>query len=117
MVSDCLFCKIAAGNIPSEKIFENEKVMAFKDINPLAKEHYLFIHREHSSNVTELLRENKDHLTEIFMAIYQYAAQHNHKSLEKGFRIVTNQGEDGRQTVFHTHFHFLSGEKLGTFGR
>ena len=116
MVPECLFCKMVVGDIPCEKIFEHNQVLGFKDINPLAKEHYLFIHKKHTSNIIGLIKEKKDQLTEIFTAMYQYATQHNPNALEKGFRIVTNQGSDGGQTIFHTHFHFLAGEKLGAFG-
>ena len=116
MAVECLFCKIIAGDIPCKKIFENDHVLGFKDINPLALEHYLFIHKTHTSDIIELVKENKEQLNEIFTAIYQYASEDNQDSLKKGFRIVTNQGRDGGQTVFHTHFHFLTGEQLGSFG-
>ena len=116
MPNECLFCKMISGNIPYEKIFENNQVLGFKDINPLAKEHYLFIHKKHTSNIIELIKKNRDQLTEIFTAINQYISLHNPNSLKRGFRIVTNQGTDGGQTIFHTHFHFLTGEKLGAFG-
>lgn len=116
MAAECLFCKIITDNIPCEKIFENNQVLGFKDISPLAKEHYLFIHKKHTSDIIELVKENGDQLTDIFRAISQYVSQHNPNSLKRGFRIVTNQGSDGGQTIFHTHFHFLTGEKLGAFG-
>lgn len=111
-MSDCLFCKIINGDIPSEKVFENEKVYAFKDIYPLAKEHYLFISKIHTENVNET---NSEQIEEIFAAIKEFTQSNE---LEKnGFRVVTNIGEHGGQTVFHTHFHVLGGEQLKGFGR
>lgn len=107
----CLFCKILEREIPSETIFENENVYAFKDINPMAKEHYLFISKRHSQNINEM--DDKS-LVEIFSAIKEFS-QNNH--LEKnGFRVVTNINKHGGQTVFHTHFHVLGGEQLKAFG-
>lgn len=113
-MSDCLFCKVLAGDIPSDKVFENDKVYAFKDIYPQAKEHYLFIHKEHSRNVNELSQNNPEQLSEIFSAISEFTKS-NH--LEKdGFRVVTNINKNGGQTVFHTHFHVIGGEQLKGFG-
>ena len=113
-MSDCLFCKIIKGDIPSEKVFENESVIGFKDIQPSAKEHYLFIHKEHSANVNELISEDPDQVIEIYEAIAEFTTE---KGLDKtGFRVVTNVGPDAGQTVFHTHFHLLGGEKLKGFG-
>jgi len=110
-VSDCLFCKIIQGHIPSEKVFENEKVLGFKDINPMAKDHYLFIGKSHTKNVNEM-----DHheMSEVFTAIKVFTQA---RDLEKnGFRVVANINEHGGQTVFHTHFHVIGGEQLGRFG-
>ncbi len=107
----CLFCKILEKEIPSEKVFENENVYAFKDIYPMAKEHYLFISKRHSKNINEM--DDKS-LAEIFSAIKEFT-QNN--QLEKdGFRVVTNINKHGGQTVFHTHFHVLGGEQLKAFG-
>lgn len=114
-MSDCIFCKIISGDIPSSKVYENEKVYAFKDLHPLAKEHYLFIHKEHSKNVNEMMDINPDQVRDIYIAIADYTKSSGLD--QKGFRVVTNLGEDAGQTVFHTHFHVLSGEKLGSFGR
>lgn len=108
---DCLFCKIVKGEISSEKVFENESVYAFKDIYPMAKEHYLFISKNHSKNINEM---NPNDLKNVMSAIKEFTSE---SELEKnGFRIVTNINKDGGQTVFHTHFHILGGEQLSRFG-
>ncbi len=112
-MSDCLFCKIITDEIPSTKVYEDEFVYAFKDINPLAKEHYLFISREHSTNVNDMA-DNPEEISHIFRAIKIFTQSNE---LEKnGFRVVTNINEHGCQTVFHTHFHVLGGEQLRGFG-
>ncbi len=108
---DCLFCKILKGEIPSEKIYEDDKVYAFKDIAPMAKEHYLFISKTHTSNINETPGEL---IVDVMQAIKSFTTQ---SKLEKeGFRIVTNVNANAGQTVFHTHFHVLGGERLGKFG-
>ncbi len=113
-MSDCLFCKIIKGEIPSEKVFENDHVYGFKDIAPMAKEHYLFIHKEHSKNVNEIMTNDPDQLRDIFGAIESFTSLNNLES--EGFRVVTNINGNGGQTVFHTHFHVLGGEQLKGFG-
>lgn len=113
-MSDCLFCKIIAGEIPSTKVYEDEKVFAFQDISPMAKNHWLFIHKEHTKNVNEMANEKEEHLLDIFRAISTVTKEQN--VVENGYRVVTNNGPDAGQTVFHTHFHVLSGEKLSVFG-
>lgn len=99
------------GEIPCEKVFENEDVLGFKDIYPQAKEHYLFINKVHAVNINESELKNT---SQVFSAIKEFTTAND---LEKnGFRVVTNLGPNGRQTVFHTHFHVLGGEMLGSFG-
>jgi histidine triad (HIT) family protein len=110
-MSDCLFCKILNGDIPSQKVFENENTYAFKDINPMAKEHYLFVSKTHSKNVNEM---DTQQITNIYCAIKEFTQQSDLE--ENGFRIVTNINQYGGQTVFHTHFHVLGGEQLRGFG-
>ncbi len=113
-MSDCLFCKIINSEIPSEKIFENEFVYGFKDINPMAKEHYLFIHKEHTKNINDISMNNPNQFADIFSAIREFTQNND---LEKnGFRTVSNVNAHGGQTVFHTHFHVLGGEQLKSFG-
>jgi len=114
-MSDCLFCKIVEGVIPSHKLYEDEHVIGFKDLRPLAKSHLLFIHKKHTKDILDLTKHEPDQLKDLFRGIRIYAEQEGLS--EKGFRVVTNMGEDAGQTVFHTHLHVLSGEKLGSFGR
>lgn len=106
---DCLFCKIAAGEIPSEKVFENEKLIAFKDINPQAPVHILIIPKEHYDSVDALDEDNASIGTDIILAA-QHIAKEFH--LENGYRLITNIGENGAQSVKHLHVHVLGGTKL-----
>lgn len=113
-MSDCIFCKIVEGAIPSTKIFENENVIGFKDLRPQAVIHHLFIHKKHTKNINDLSQNDPSQLAEMFEAMRLYSEQ---EGLTKdGFRIVTNLGPNAGQTVFHTHFHLLAGEPLGHFG-
>lgn len=106
---DCIFCKIIKGEIPSEKVFESENVIAFKDINPMAPVHILIIPKTHIEGANALDKDNVAVVSEIMLAARQIAESFN---LENGWRIVTNVGEDGGQTVKHLHFHLLGGKKL-----
>ncbi len=110
-MSDCLFCKILKKEIPSTKVYEDDKVYGFVDIFPQAKKHFLLIHKEHTKNVSEM---PLDQINDVFKAIKVFT---NDSGLAgEGFRVVTNNGELSGQTVFHAHFHVLSGEKLRGFG-
>ena len=112
-MDDCLFCKIVKGEIPATKVYEDEKVIAFNDIAPAAETHVLFIHKEHTKNVTEMMQDRPEQLKDIFSAIGSWTKE---KGLdESGFRVVNNCGESAGQTVFHTHFHVLAGKKLRGF--
>ncbi len=113
-MSDCIFCKIYEGKIPSTKVFEDKNVIGFKDLHPLAAKHYLFIHKNHTSNINEMAQSPHD-IADVFHAIKEFTQKEGLD--QKGFRVVTNLGPDAGQTVFHTHFHILSGEKLGSFGK
>lgn len=113
-MKDCIFCKILNGEIPSTKVYENEKVFAFVDIAPHAKEHYLFIHRNHTTDVNDLIENSPQDLLDLYSAIKEFTE--DGKLAKNGFRVVTNMGADGGQTVFHTHFHLLGGEPLRRFG-
>ena len=110
-MSDCLFCRIIAGEIPSEKVFENDSVLGFKDLYPQAKEHYLFIHKSHSENINEM---DPAQFPDVFGAIKEFTQKNDLE--ENGFRVVSNVNKHGGQTVFHTHFHVLGGEQLSHFG-
>ena len=112
--ADCLFCKIAAGKIPSTKVFENEKVFAFKDLHPSASHHYLFIHKGHTKDVNDLVASEPQQMAEIFLAIREVTQKEGLD--QSGFRVVTNRGPHAGQSVFHTHFHVLGGEPLKGFG-
>lgn len=110
-MEECIFCKIANNEIPSTKVFENEKIVAFRDINPLAPFHVLVIPKEHIDGADMLDIYNVDIVKDIFLAVKQITEQFH---LDNGYRIVSNVKEDGGQTVRHLHFHILGGEKLDT---
>ena len=106
---DCLFCKIINGDIPSAKVYENEYVYAFKDINPQAPVHVLIVPKTHICCADAINAENSVFVAKIFEAIPKIAKE---MCLENGYRIVNNCGEDGCQTVKHLHFHLIGGTKL-----
>ncbi len=106
---DCLFCKIIAGDIPSSKVFENEYVFAFKDINPQAPVHILVIPKLHIASADEISAENSVYVAKIFEAIPEIAKE---AGLENGYRIISNCGADACQSVKHLHFHILGGKQL-----
>ena len=108
-MSNCLFCKIVAGEIPSNKVFEDETVLAFRDIAPQAPTHILVIPKAHISSVAEISAENSGVVAHIFAVIPEIAKA---EGLEKGYRVVTNCGPDGCQSVQHLHFHILGGKQL-----
>ena len=108
-MSDCLFCKIIAGEIPSKKVFENDAVYAFLDIAPMAPVHILVVPKTHISSADEICAENSAYVARIFEAIPQIAKE---AGLTNGYRVITNCGEDGCQSVHHLHFHILGGKKL-----
>ena len=106
-MSDCLFCRIIAGEIPSGKVYENDKVYAFRDINPQAPTHVLIVPKKHMANILECDAETAAALTD---AVREIARQEG--VAESGFRIVSNCGHDGCQSVNHLHVHLLGGQKL-----
>ncbi len=106
---DCIFCKIANGEIPSNKIYEDDKVIAFYDLAPQAPVHFLVIPKEHIKSAAELNEQNSEIIAHIFAVISKITKE---LKLENGFRIVNNCGEDGGQTVGHLHFHVLGGRLL-----
>lgn len=110
-MNDCLFCKIAAGKIPSDKVAETDTLFAFNDINPKAPVHILIITKKHIESTLGLDEEDRELMGDILMLASRIAKD---KGIDKsGFRIVTNIGSDGGQTVFHIHFHLLGGRSLG----
>ncbi len=108
---DCLFCKIAAGEIPSTKVYEDDKILAFRDIEPQAPQHIIIIPKEHISSANEITEGNSTVVAKIFETAAKIAKELGFS--ENGYRIVNNCGEDGGQTVGHIHFHLLAGRELG----
>lgn len=108
---DCLFCKIAAGEIPSTKVYEDEKVYAFLDIEPQAPVHIILIPKEHIASANELSDATAETVGHIFAVAAKIAKEQGFA--ENGYRIVNNCGTDGGQTVGHLHFHLLAGRNLG----
>ncbi len=106
---DCLFCKIIAGEIPSSKVYENEFVYAFRDIQPQAPVHVLVVPKAHICCADAINAENSALVAKIFEAIPEIAKS---EGLANGYRVITNCGEDGCQSVKHLHFHVLGGKKL-----
>ena len=107
---DCLFCKIIAGEIPGTKVYEDEDVYAFRDINPIAPVHFLIVPKKHISGASEINSDNSAVVAKIFEAAAKIARAEGYPD---SFRIVTNCGEDAGQTVHHLHFHLLAGVKMG----
>jgi histidine triad (HIT) family protein len=110
-MENCLFCKIVRGEIPSTKVYEDEKVLAFRDISPMAPTHILVIPKAHIASVNEVNAENAAIVAHIFTVIPRVAAA---EKLEGGYRVVSNCGADAGQTVHHLHFHILGGKQLNT---
>ena len=108
--ADCLFCKIAAGEIPSDRVFEDEAVIAFHDINPKAPTHVLAMPRRHLASVADLTDADADLLAALFGALRNVAEEAGLKS----YRVISNIGAESGQSVFHLHFHLLGGRKLDT---
>ena len=106
---DCIFCKIIAGDIPSQKVYEDDTVFAFRDISPKAPTHILVIPKEHIPSVDAISGENSAVVAKIFEVIPKIAAA---EGLTGGYRVVSNCGADAGQTVFHLHFHILGGREL-----
>lgn len=108
-MTDCLFCKIIAGDIPSTKVYEDDRVYAFQDINPQAKAHVLIVPRVHAANLHEAMSFSDEQLAALLRAADAVAQQ---LGLGQGYRVVINSGEHGRQTVHHLHLHVIGGEAL-----
>ena len=105
----CIFCKIAAGEIPSTKVYEDETILAFRDINPMAPTHILVIPKTHIPSVAGITAENSGVVAHIFEVIPTIAEK---EGLANGYRVVSNCGPDAGQTVPHLHFHILGGKQL-----
>ena len=108
-MENCLFCKIIAGDIPSTKVYEDETVLAFRDIAPQAPTHILVVPKAHIADCNGITAQNSAVVAHIFEVIPQIARA---EGLENGYRVVTNCGEHAGQTVQHLHFHILGGRQL-----
>ena len=106
---DCVFCKIAKGEIPSKKAYEDDRVLAFYDLDPQAPVHILIIPKEHISSAAEITSENSGIVAHIFEVAAKLAEENQ---LTEGFRVVTNVCKDGGQSVPHLHFHLLGGRSM-----
>ena len=107
---DCIFCKIAAGEIPSTKVYEDDRVVAFNDLDPQAPVHILIIPKEHIASAAEINESNSSVVAHIFEVAAKIVAE---KGLDNGYRIVNNCGESAGQSVKHLHFHLMGGRDFG----
>lgn len=108
---NCIFCKIIKGEIPSTKVYEDEKILAFKDINPVAPVHILIIPKEHFESTNEIDENNSKYVEHIFKKMAEIAETAGVK--DSGYRIICNCGEAAGQEVKHLHFHLIGGKELG----
>ena len=111
-MENCIFCKIVAGDIPSPRLYEDEKMIVIRDIEPKAKLHYLCIPKTHFALLSEMDGARADIVKHIFATIPTLEEK---RGLQDGYRVIINQGENGGQTVHHLHVHLLGGEKLSDF--
>ena len=109
MTTDCIFCKIISREIPALRVYEDEHVLAFRDISPQAPVHILVVPKAHIVSVADVTAKNSKIIAKCFEAIAKIAEE---EQLGSGFRVITNSGIDGGQTVFHMHFHLLGGTAL-----
>ena len=111
MKDDCLFCKIIKGEIPSTKVYEDDEILAFKDINPAAPIHILVIPKKHIASLAHMEKEDEAIVGKIYGVINKIAEEKGFK--ESGYRVIVNCGKDAGQEVMHLHFHILAGAKFG----
>ncbi len=109
-MDECLFCRIIKGEIPCTKVYEDEMVFSFKDIDPKAPVHVLVLPKKHISSLNEVTKDDSEIIAHIFMVIEKLAKELGIS--ESGYRVVSNCGEDGGQSVSHIHFHLLGGRSL-----
>ena len=110
-MEDCLFCKIIKGEIPSNKVYEDEEILAFNDINPAAPIHILVIPKKHIASLAHMEKEDEAVVGRIYGVINKIAEEKGFK--ENGYRVIVNCGKDAGQEVMHLHFHILAGAKFG----
>ncbi len=111
MKEECLFCKIINGEIPSQKVYEDDEILAFKDINPAAPIHILIIPKKHITSIAHIEKEDEPLIGRMHTVLNKIAEEQGVK--EHGYRIIINCGKDGGQEVMHLHFHLLAGKQLG----
>ena len=109
-MTDCLFCKIIDGEIPGDIVYENDNVLAFKDINPIAPVHILVIPKEHIATINDLEEKHTQTMGELFLAAKKIASDKGIS--ESGYRTVFNCNKDAQQTVFHIHLHLIAGRQM-----
>ncbi len=112
MEENCVFCKIIKGEIPSDKVYEDEEIIAFKDINPVTPIHILVVPKKHIATLLDVKKEDSYLISKIYQVINKIAKDLGIE--ENGFRVIANCGKDSGQEVMHIHFHLLAGKKLGT---
>ena len=110
-MNDCIFCKIIKGEIPSSKVYEDEEILAFNDINPVAPIHVLVITKKHITSLAEMEDGDEKIVGKIYKVINQIAENQGFK--QNGYRVIVNCGRDGGQEIGHLHFHLLAGTQLG----
>lgn len=110
-MEECIFCKIVKGEIPSEKVYENDEILAFKDVQPAAPIHVLIIPKKHIENLMGISKEDSELMGKIVEVMQKVAKKLDID--EKGFRIISNCGPDSGQEVMHLHFHLLAGRTMG----
>ena len=110
-MEDCLFCKIIKGEIPSSKVYEDDEILAFNDINPAAKIHILVIPKKHIISLAHMEKEDEVIVAKIYGVINKIAEEKGFK--DDGYRVIVNCGKNAGQEVMHLHFHILDGEKMG----
>ena len=109
-MENCIFCKIIEGEIPSNKVYEDEDMLAFRDINPQAKVHVLVVPKSHFATLAEMNEAQAELVKKCLVKIPSVAKE---LGLENGYRLIVNQGKDAGQTVFHLHIHILGGQDMG----
>lgn len=110
-MEDCIFCKIIRGEIPSTKVYEDDEILAFNDVNPAAPIHILVIPKKHIDSLADMKPEDEKLVGKIYGVINKIAEREGFK--DEGFRVIVNCGKNGGQEVMHLHFHVLAGKKLG----
>ncbi len=113
-MTDCLFCKIISGDIPSTNVYKDEQVIAFRDINPAAATHILIVPNKHIDSANFLIAEDEQLIGHLFMVAKNLAEKEG--IAERGYRLVMNTNQEGGQTVFHIHLHLLGGRQMKGFG-